>query len=202
VRRAALAVLVGVLVASCTSHAPATPAATSSTGVARGPVYHISAHGTYGHPVTISNIVAGAPEYTLEAASVLYATDLRRGRFKDTTLYFYKGRKARLTVTAPTALADEVSHDVALSGGVHAITAAGVTLTSDQMNYDDRTRLLTAVGHVVAVEPGGNMLTGRRAIADLDLQQIQLFGEGPTGGAPRPTGGMGPKALVAPSSTP
>ncbi len=142
-----------------------------------GPVYHISAQGTNGRPVTISNIVSGAAEYTLQAANVIYATDLRKGRFSDTTLYFYKGRNARLTVTAPTAVVDEVNHNVMLSGGVRARTASGVTLTSQRMNYDDTTRLLTAMDHVVAVEPGGNMLTGRRAIADLDLQQIRLFGE-------------------------
>jgi LPS export ABC transporter protein LptC len=127
--------------------------------------------------VTISNIVHGAPEYTLEAASVLYATNLQRGRFKENVLIFFKGRTPRLTVTAPTAVLDEVSHDVALSGGVRATTTAGVTLTSDSMTYDEKSRLLTALGHVVAMEPGGNMLTGRRAIADLDLQQIRLFGE-------------------------
>lgn len=145
----------------------------------RGPVYHISAQGANGRLVTISNIVAGHPEYTLLAANVIYSTDLQKGRFNDTTLHFYKGRNARLTVTAPTAVVDEVSHDVILSGGVRATTASGVTLTSDRMVYDDRTRLLTATDHVVAVEPGGNMLTGREAIADLDLQQIRLYGKLP-----------------------
>ena len=166
---------------------PAELRSPSTSPLRNGPVYHISAQGANGRPVTISNIVNGFPEYTLKAASVIYATDLRKGRFKDTTLYFYKGRKPRLTVTAPTAVVDEQSHDVALSGGVHATTAAAVTLSSDEMLYNDKTRLLTAVGHVVAVEPGGNMLTGGRAIADLDLQQIQLFGESPAAsGAPSP----------------
>lgn len=162
------------------SSQPAQLPSPSGSVFRNGPVYHISAHGANGRPVTISNIVRGAPEYTLKAASVIYATDLRKGRFLDTTLYFYKGRKPRLTVTAPSALVDEQSHDVALSGGVHATTAADVTLSSDQMLYNEKTRLLTAVGHVIAVEPGGNMLTGGRAIADLDLQQIRLFGESPS----------------------
>jgi LPS export ABC transporter protein LptC len=159
-------------------HTQLSPPPSHSAGP-QGPVYHISAQGTGGRPVVITNIVAGAPEYTLLAASVIYSTDLNKGRFSDTTLHFYKGRNARLTVTAPTAVVDEVSHNVLLSGGVHAKTASGVTLTADRMVYDDTTRLLTATGHVVAVEPGGNMLTGREAIADLDLQQIRLYGELP-----------------------
>ncbi|MDQ6766451.1 MAG: LPS export ABC transporter periplasmic protein LptC [Candidatus Eremiobacteraeota bacterium] len=191
-----LATLLCGLAVSCGRSGPVAQPSPAASTLARGPVYHISARGKNGHPVTISNIVAGAPEYTLQAASVLYATDLRKGRFQETTLYFYKGRKARLTVTAPTAVVDEVTHDVQLTGGVHATTAAGVTLSSDEMSYNENTRLLTAVGHVVAVEPGGNMLTGRRAIADLDLQQIRLFGESagtsPASGTP----------LGSPSSSP
>jgi LPS export ABC transporter protein LptC len=179
-RRIVVLLLASAAVWSCGGqpHRAASPPPSARMG-ARGPVYHISAQGIGGHPVTISNIVAGAPEYTLLAANVIYSTDLRKGRFNDTTLHFYKGRNARLTVTAPTAVVDEVSHNVMLSGGVHATTASGVTLSSDRMVYDDTTRLLTARDHVVAVEPGGNMLTGREAIADLDLQQIRLYGELP-----------------------
>lgn len=166
-------------VASCagSGRTPATPAP-SISAMPQGPVYHISANGTAGQPVKISNIDKGVTQYTLLAQSVLYATNLQRGKFVDNTMYFYKGRKTRLTVTAPTAFVDEEDHNVALSGGVVARTATGVMLSSDTMHYDERTRLLTAVGHVVANEPGGNTLTGSRAIADLDLQEIRLFGEG------------------------
>jgi LPS export ABC transporter protein LptC len=195
VRAASIAIVTLILVTSSCGHSsqPAQPPSPSGSVLQNGPVYHISAHGANGRPVTISNIIHGVPEYTLKAASVIYATDLRRGRFLDTTLYFYKGRKPRLTVTAPTAIVDEQSHDVALSGGVHATTAADVTLSSDEMLYNEKTRLLTAVGHVVAVEPGGNMLTGGRAIADLDLQQIRLFGESPS-----PSTAPSPEASTTP----
>ncbi len=165
--------------ASCAGNGQSSPApAASASPTPGGPVYHISANGTAGQPVKITNIEKGVTEYMLLAQSVLYATNLQRGKFSDNTLHFYKGGKPRLTVTAPTAFVDEQSHNVALSGGVVARTAAGVTLSSDTMQYNERTRLLTAVGNVVANEPGGNTLTGSRAIADLDLQEIRLFGEG------------------------
>ena len=182
---------------ACACSKTAQPAATArSSPAARGPVYHISANGQAGRPVRIANIIKGVTEYALEANSVIYATDLRKGRFQDTTLHFYKGRKPRLTVTAPTAVVDEVSHDISLTGGVHAATAGGVTLTSDAMRYDEKTRLLTAIGHVVAVEPGGDMLTGTRAIADLDLQSIHLFGAGPIGAQ------ASAAAVAAPTASP
>jgi LPS export ABC transporter protein LptC len=143
-------------------------------------VYHISAQGTKQHPVTISDINHGQRDYLLEAATVVYATNLQQGIFHDNLLHFFKGAKPRLTVTAPVATVDENSHNVDLSGGVVARTASGDTLASDTMTYNEKTRLLTAVGHVVAVDPLGYRLTGTRAIADLDLEQIQLFGMGPT----------------------
>jgi LPS export ABC transporter protein LptC len=160
--------------------APATPLAPPhASAKPRALGYRISARGARGRPVTISNIVHGKPDYQLLAASVVYATDVHQGTFKDNTLFFYKGGAARLTVLAPAALVDQTSHNIALSGGVLAKTAAGDTLRSDTMMYNDKTQLLTAIGHVVAGSAGGYRLTGKRAVADLDLQQIRLFGDTP-----------------------
>lgn len=180
---AALALSLALLATACAKSQPAQQQTPPGATAANGPVYHISAQGTKQRPVTISNIRDGQRDYTLEAASVLYATNLQQGRFHDNTLYFFKGGKPRLTVTAPVAIVDEGTHDVNLSGGVLARTTARDTLASDLMTYDEKTRLLTAVGHVVATDPSGDRLTGTRAIADLDLQQIQLFGQSPVGGA-------------------
>ncbi len=169
------------IVLACAACAKPQPQAVTSPppSPGNGPFYHISAQGTKQHPVTITNISHGEREYTLEAATVVYSTTLAQGTFHDNLLHFFKGGKPRLTVTAPVATVDENTHNVALSGGVIARTAAGDTLASDRMTYDEKTRLLTAVGNVVATDPSGYKLTGTRAIADLDLQQIQLFGNGP-----------------------
>ncbi|HXW51282.1 MAG TPA: LPS export ABC transporter periplasmic protein LptC [Candidatus Acidoferrales bacterium] len=176
-RRLALVVL-ALGMAACARSSPG-PTAPPSGARANGPVYHISAQGTTNHPVTITNITNGQVEYTLQAATVVYSTSLAQGTFHQNLLHFFKGGRQRLTVTAPVATVDENTHDVNLSGGVVARTTAGDTLASDSMSYDEKTRLLTAVGDVVATDPSGYKLTGRRAIADLDLQQIQLFGTGP-----------------------
>lgn len=179
-----IAIALALLSGACTkNHVAKAQSSPQSTANQNGPTYHISAQGTKQRPVTISDITNGYREYTLLAASVLYATNLQQGKFHDNTLYFFKGGKPRLTVTAPTAIVNEGSHDLALSGGVLARTTAGDTLASDTMTYNEKTRLLTAIGHVVATDPTGYRLTGTRAIADLDLQQIQLFGKAPGGGA-------------------
>jgi LPS export ABC transporter protein LptC len=174
------AMLALALSAAACARSQSQPAAPLPSQQPGQPVYHISAQGTKEHPVTISNIRHGEREYILEAANVVYATNLQQGTFHDTLLHFFRGAKPRLTVTAPVATVDENTHDVDLSGGVVARTAAGDTLTSDTMTYNEKTRLLTAVGHVVAIDPSGYRLTGTRAIADLDLEQIHLFGAGPS----------------------
>ncbi len=173
--------LVCALPAAC-GGAGSKPSAPQGGGVptppaaAGAPVYRISAQGTGERPVRISNIVHGKTEYTVAAASVVYSTDLRRGTFFDTTLHFFKGGRTRLTVTAPRAIVNELSHDVALTGGVTARTAFGETLAADSMLYHEHSRLLSATGHVVLRDPKGDTLTGTRAVADLDLQQVRLYG--------------------------
>lgn len=195
--RAASAAACALWLASCGHEQAAPPPSPASASSPAGPVYEIHARGTGRQPVTITNIAHGSREYTLLAASVLYATNLQQGTFYDNTMYFFKGAKRRLTVTAPIATVDEATHNVHLWGGVLAKTAGDDTLRSQSMTYDERTRLLTAVGNVVAGDPAGYQLTGTRAVADLDLQQIHLFGETPTGtGAPlqssQPGGGTTP----------
>jgi LPS export ABC transporter protein LptC len=180
--RALAAGLLAALLAAC-GGAGSKPSAAQSGGgptppaaTAGAPVYRISAQGTGARPVRISNILHGKTEYTVAAASVVYSTDLRRGTFFDTTLHFFKGGRTRLTVTAPRAIVNELSHDVALTGGVTARTAFGETLAADSMLYHEHSRLLTATGHVVLRDPKGDTLTGTRAVADLDLQQVRLYG--------------------------
>ncbi|MDQ2818078.1 MAG: LPS export ABC transporter periplasmic protein LptC [Candidatus Eremiobacteraeota bacterium] len=138
--------------------------------------YKISGHQADGRAIEISDIASGRPVYTLKAAQGVYSTNGRKGTFSNTVLSFYKGSSVRLTVTAPTATVNTVSYDVELAGGVTAHNDSGVTLTAETMSYNDKTRVLTASGNVVASDRSGNVLKGDRALADLDLQQLRLFG--------------------------
>jgi LPS export ABC transporter protein LptC len=180
VRRAA-ALLAGVALlgfACARSTAPAaSPPPPIASAVPTTPAYIIRGESVRGRPVTISNIVHGKAEYRLFASSVIYSTSLQRGTFKDNTLLFYKGRQVRLTVTAPTATVDLANHDVMLTGGVLARTPTGDTLRADSMKYNAVTQLVTGDGHIIVEDAAGNKLTGNHAIADLDLQQIRLFGD-------------------------
>ncbi len=175
-----------VLLAGCGRSGSAPTRSTPSPGPSASTKssYIIRAQAARGRPVTISNIVNGKAEYQLRAKSVVYVTSLQRGDFKDNTLFFYKGGRVRLTVTAPDAAVDEASHNVMLSGGVVARTPSGDSLHADSMTYNAVTELLTGDGHILVRDAQGNTVGGNHAIADLDLQQIRLIGDISARGAP------------------
>jgi lipopolysaccharide assembly outer membrane protein LptD (OstA) len=114
--------------------------------------------------------------YVLKATDVYYSTSRRKGRFLNDLIYFYKGSAVRLTLAAPVADVDRTTYDFVLHNRVHARSALGVTLDCDVMTYDGSTKLLTATGNVRIVDAQGDAVTGDKAVADLDLQQVHFMG--------------------------
>ncbi len=178
--RTRLVIAALVLLAACSQHAGQPAASTSAPAPAASrkanTSYVIKATRVGGRPVVITSLSNGQPQYELRASSVFYTTSLQRGTFKDNTLFFYKGHTTRLTVTAPTATVDEAHQQVFLTDGVLARAPTGESLRADQMQYDARSAQLVGTGHVVLDDGKGDKLTGERAVADLDLEQVNLFG--------------------------
>ena len=171
--------VVAIALAACSQNAPP-PVKQSPTP---GPTptkadYFIHGSSANGAPVKVQDTVNGQPVYVLKATDVYYSTQSSKGRFLNDTIYFYKGKEVRLTIAAQVADLNRVTYDFVLHGenGVKAKSASGVTLTSDVMSYNGNTRLLTATGSVRAVDAQGDVLTGDKAVADLDLQQIHMSG--------------------------
>lgn len=136
--------------------------------------YFIHGRGSNGSPVKVQDVVRGRPVYELQATDVYYSTSSAKGRFLNDTIYFYKGSAQRLKLTAPIADVNRTTYDFVLHTGVVAKSALGVTLTCDVMSYNGNTKLLTATGDVRAVDAQGDVLTGGKAVADLDLQEIHM----------------------------
>jgi LPS export ABC transporter protein LptC len=165
-----------LLAAACAGHSGSTPSPAPAVSPIPGS-YHIHGHGNAARPVKVVDLVTGHPVYVLKATDVYYSTDSSKGLFKNDSIYFYKGSNVRLFVAAPTAEVNLRTYDFTLSDGVRARSALGVTLTCDAMTYSGTTQLLTATGHVRAVDSQGDVLTGDKAVADLDLQQIHMTGD-------------------------
>ena len=140
--------------------------------------YFIHGSSSNGAPVKVQDMVKGQPVYVLKATDVYYSTSSAKGRFLNDTIYFYKGNVVRLTLVAQVADVNRLTYDFVLHGdtGVKAKSATGVTMTCDVMSYNGNTKLLTATGSVRAVDAQGDVLTGDKAVADLDLQQIHMSG--------------------------
>jgi LPS export ABC transporter protein LptC len=157
--------------------APAPTPSTSASASANAPnISSVTAHGAGGKPITIEDIENSRPVYVLKSASVTYLPSRSQGTFSDNHLVFYKGRATRLEVSAPSAVLNLKNYDVTLRGGVRAINSNGDALDADQIQYDGRRHQLLASGNVVAVDANGTKITGDRAIADLDLQVVRIFG--------------------------
>jgi LPS export ABC transporter protein LptC len=158
----------------CARHAEPVPSPSPPPARSTLPPYRFHGHGTAQHPVAVKDLAHGHAVYVLTATDVYYSTSSSQGRFENNTIRFYKGSDVRLTVTAPTADVNRVNYDFVLRDGVTAKSATGVTLSSDTMAYNGNTQLLTATGHVRAVDAQGDVITGDKAVADLDLQQIHV----------------------------
>ena len=173
------AIVAFVLLAACSGSTTPTTNASPTPQVSPKPTaaeYFIHGHGTKGQPVKVQDVVKGSPVYVLKATDVYYSTSSAKGRFLNDLIYFYKGNTVRLTLASPTADVNRVTYDFVLSGGVKAHSALGITMYCDSMSYDGITKLLTATGAVRAIDAQGDVVTGDKAVADLDLQELHMSG--------------------------
>ena len=154
-------------------NAAASPTATAAPSPTKAD-YFVHGRGSGGRPVKIQDTRKGQPVYVLNASDVYYSSASAKGRFLNDTIYFYKGSAVRLTLTSPIADVNQTTYDFVLHTGVRAVSAQGVTLTCDVMTYNGDTKLLYATGDVRAVDAQGDVLTGGKAVADLDLQEIHM----------------------------
>lgn len=166
-----------LLLASCSGSAPSSSTSPApSLSPAAPNIASVTAHGAPGHPISVENIVNSRPEYRLTAESVTYLPNRSQGTFSNVRIAFYKGGNVRLAVSAPSADLNLKSYDVVLRGRVKAVNSAGDSLSADEVSYDGKSHQLRAAGNVVAVNADGTTIAGDRAIADLDLQIVKIFG--------------------------
>jgi len=83
-----------------------------------------------------------------------------RSSFVNPHITFYGSEGKQVVADAPFGLVVEREKTVRMSGGVHARSQDGVTLTSDRMLYDDARGTIHAEGNVVMDSPQGSELRG------------------------------------------
>jgi hypothetical protein len=91
---------------------------------------------------------------------------------------FFSGPRT-IVADAPLATVEERDRSVLMSGGVHAKTDKGMTLTSDTLRYDDATERLHGEGHVVVTTPQGTELHGDVLDYDMRTTEMHVTGSAP-----------------------
>jgi LPS export ABC transporter protein LptC len=97
--------------------------------------------------------------------------------FTNPHVVFYQTDGRTVVADAPLGTVIERDKTMLMSGGVHARTQDGKTLSCDRLNYDDATQMLHGEGNVVITAPGGEELQGERVDADLQFSTVHVTGE-------------------------
>lgn len=147
------------------------------TGV---PPLRIVGRGSAGKPVSITEQSGNRKIYELIAPSLesnSYAQGAAQAVFQKAAVTFYDKDGTTLHARAPVATVNEQSKKVFLSGGVHARTSTGLTLTCDQLTYDRATGLVHGEGNVRIDGLQGSSqehLTGNRFTSDIKMTRIKM----------------------------
>lgn len=153
------------------SPSPTTPA---TTGVS----LNITARGTTGHPITITQQKGNHVEYRLTAlrSTGTAAQGVGSGTFYKATITFYQSSGNTLVASSPRALVNQgnAAQTVRMVDGVHAVTKDGHALSCRELTYSDGDKTLHGDGDVVMTGPHGMRLTGNHFDSDVDLTNVQM----------------------------
>lgn len=158
-----------------TPHATPAPSATPS-GL---PPLKITGRGVKGQPVRIVQQSGSRKVYELTSKSYVSrsAQSIAQATFQQAAVTFYDKDGTTLSARAPSATIDDKNRKVVMTGGVHATTSTGLTMTCDRLIYDQATALLHGDGNVVITgNQGGQQqtLTGNSFTSDVKLTRMVM----------------------------
>jgi hypothetical protein len=105
-----------------------------------------------------------------------FGTNTGRSTFVNPHITFYGTSAKQVVADAPAGLVVESEKSVLMSGGVHARSQDGVTLTSDNMRYNDASQTIHAEGNVVMDSPQGSELRGATLDWNLTTGAVNVAG--------------------------
>jgi lipopolysaccharide assembly outer membrane protein LptD (OstA) len=160
------------------SPAPAPPAKPTATPLA----IKVKSHRVGQHYVYLTEQKNDRVVYVLRADSTQaerLAAGTAHSTFVRPHITFHQPGGRTLVAESPVATVDEETKSVVMSGGVHARTHDGLTLTCDELRYEDATERIHGTGHVVLTTPQGERLSGDVIDADSKLDHVQMHGVSP-----------------------
>ena len=156
------------------TNAPPSPAATS-TAV---PPLTVTGNGTAHRPAVITQQNGNRKVYQIISKSYVShsAQNVMQATFARPTVTFYAKDGTKLTATAPSAGVQN-GKAVVLSGGVRATTSSGLTLTCDELTYDQKSETIDGRGnvHITGMQGGARQeLTGNHFTSDVRLTNMVI----------------------------
>ncbi|MBV8117512.1 MAG: LPS export ABC transporter periplasmic protein LptC [Candidatus Eremiobacteraeota bacterium] len=173
--------LAAVFVSACNpqpEHAPRASAAPTQapTGV---PPLRITGRSSARAPVRIVEQNASRRLYTLIARSYVSRSSgsAAQATFQDADVTFFAQDGTTLRALSPAAAVDERRRTVVMTGGVHATSSNGSTLTCDTLTYDRDTGLIYGDGNVRMTGRQGTtqqVLTGNSFTSNVTLTEMKM----------------------------
>lgn len=175
----ALLFLVLASAAGCNPQPPknAAPHQAATQAPSGAPPIDITGKGTSANPVRISAQNGNRRVYQVVAHSYKShsAQNTAQAKFAQPTVTFYGKDGSTMTASSPTASVQ--GKLVVLSGGVHATTSTGLTLTCDTLTYSQGSETIAGQGNVrITGMQGGQrqMLTGNHFTSDVKLTNMVI----------------------------
>jgi LPS export ABC transporter protein LptC len=139
----------------------------------------VETHGEGGQYVTIVETIRGRKVYTIRALSSVgerFGTSQATGVLDQPHITFLDKNGKTTIADAPKAHVTERNKTVVMTGGVHAHTSSGSTLTCDALTYNGNTERFHGEGHVVLTAPDGFHLEGQHLDGDTKLEDVSVTG--------------------------
>lgn len=146
--------------------APAAPAASSDSGGDTGLHFEGS---------TIVQQKDGKPEWELTAVQITVDQSHNTAILNTITGIFYRDDGTTVNVTAPRAVLNTQTKNIALDGGVTAVASDGSQFTAPVAEWREQTRQFIGHGGIRFVR-GDTVITGDTMTADNNLQHVQVQG--------------------------
>ncbi|HTD36985.1 MAG TPA: LPS export ABC transporter periplasmic protein LptC [Candidatus Limnocylindrales bacterium] len=182
------AVLAALLAAGCarpgasggTASPPPSAAVRPSPGATATQVpIRVETRGENGQYVTIVETIRGRKVYTIRALSSVgerFGTNQATGVFDQPHITFLDKNGKTTIADAPKAHVTERNKTVVMTGGVHAHTSSGSTLTCDTLTYNGAAERFHGEGHVSLTAPDGFHLDGQHLDGDTKLENVSVTG--------------------------
>lgn len=128
----------------------------------------------------------GKPLWELNAETIEIDVNTKNILLKNIKGTFYQDNGGKIDITAPQAVMDNKTKDIAMSGKVYAVASDGGTFTAQETHWTGQTQLFYGSGDVICTKDD-TVMSGDVIESDKNMVKIKISGHAKIvkGGAPK-----------------